>query len=341
MRSETTCGKGLWGLVLALIIAAWPFSIMAAEGTPIEDHIIETETGVYYIVQPGDTLWDLSQRFSDSPWLWPDLWTENQEIPNPHLIYPGDRIKLYRRSDRDTLTAPATEAVPAAQLFTFANMDAVGFIRKTALAPSGMVIDVDPPKNMISEHDVVYILPQQGHAFAAGEKYTIYRTLKPIRDNQTKDTIGIQHFLLGVAEVTEVGADVVIATIIKSFRPIQAQDMVTPYLQRPVTFPLRESVPGLTAKMIASEDHHKMVASDMTAFIDKGEVDGIEVGQRYTVYDQRTSRIIDGRANKVIQLPRTDIGSLLVLHTEETTATVLITRSRQDIAPWTPVCTPF
>lgn len=341
MRSETICGKSLWGLVFTLIIAAWPLSTMAAESAPIEDHIIETETGVYYIVQPGDTLWDLSQRFSDSPWLWPDLWTENQEIPNPHLIYPGDRIKLYRRSDRDTLSTPATEAVRAAQLFTFANMDAVGFIRKTALPPSGLVIDVDPPKNMISEHDVVYILPQQGHTFAAGEMYTIYRTLKSIKDNETKNTIGIQHYLLGVAKVTEVGADVVIATIIKSFRPIQAQDMVTPYLQRPDTFPLRESVPGLTAKMIASEEHHKMVASDMTAFIDKGEVDGIEVGQRYTVYDQRTSRVIDGRANKVIQLPRTDIGSLLVLHTEETTATVLVTRSRQDIAPWTPVCTPF
>jgi peptide methionine sulfoxide reductase MsrB len=79
---------------LALILPATAYS----ENT-IEDHIIETETGIYYIVQPGDTLWDLSQKFSDSAWLWPDLWNENQQITNPHLIYPGDRIKLYRRTD--------------------------------------------------------------------------------------------------------------------------------------------------------------------------------------------------------------------------------------------------
>jgi hypothetical protein len=341
MRSETIFRKGLWGLVLTLIIASWPLAALSAGNSSIDDHIIETETGVYYIVQPGDTLWDLSQRFSDSPWLWPDLWTENQEIPNPHLIYPGDRIKLYRRADRDTLGGALPVTPEGTQkTFTYVDIDAVGFIRKTALSPSGYILDVESPKNLISDYDVVYIRPQ-GHTFAPGQKFTIYRTLNPIRDNKTKTTIGIQHFLLGVAEVTEVTPDVAVAKITKSFRPIEPQDMVTPYIQRSATIPLQESVPGLLGKMISSEEHHKMIASEVTAFIDKGTSDGIEVGQRYTVFDQRTSRIIDGRYNQLIQLPRTDIGSLLVLHTEENTATVLVTRARKDIEPWTPVCSPF
>lgn len=325
-------------IISLLMLVVSPTALSAGN---IEDYIIETETGIYYIVQPGDTLWDLSRQFSDSPWLWPDLWNENQQITNPHLIYPGDRIKLYRRSDVNRAQTAGPGFQPAGKTFTYRDMDAVGFIRKVALEPSGVIIDVKRSKNLVSDYDEVYIMPESGQAFSPGEKYTVYRTLKEIRDNETRNYIGIQHLLMGVVEITQVTPDVVVGKVDKTFRAIEVDDMVTPYLKRPETIEIKESVPGLKGKLIATEEHLRLIAQDRTAFIDKGELDGVEIGQYYTVYTQKEDRVRINGKEKIIQLPPQKLGSVLVLHTEENTATTLVVKSESDISAWSPIATPF
>src|SRR5262245_1736332 len=47
-----------------------------------------------YTVKPGDTLWDISKVFLRDAWFWPEIWYVNPQVQNPHLIYPGDKLKL-------------------------------------------------------------------------------------------------------------------------------------------------------------------------------------------------------------------------------------------------------
>lgn len=74
--------------LIVLAIVGLAFSVQASDIELREDHPRE------YIVQEGDTLWDIAGRFLARPWQWPAIWQANPDIDNPHLIFPGDRITL-------------------------------------------------------------------------------------------------------------------------------------------------------------------------------------------------------------------------------------------------------
>jgi hypothetical protein len=67
---------------------------MAAAAAASNGSDLRSDHPEQYTVVREDTLWDISARFLQSPWLWPEIWQANPSIQNPHLIYPGDQVRL-------------------------------------------------------------------------------------------------------------------------------------------------------------------------------------------------------------------------------------------------------
>src|SRR3972149_5205127 len=49
---------------------------------------------IYHKIVPRDTLWDITEHYQKDPFKWPSVWKLNPYISNPHLIYPGNTVKL-------------------------------------------------------------------------------------------------------------------------------------------------------------------------------------------------------------------------------------------------------
>ena len=306
---------------------------------------VETENGYYYTVQKGDTLWDLSRRFSTTPWVWPELWEENSEtIANPHLIYPGQKIRLTRIAGghRPGVAAgDAGEPAFAGIHFYFSLVDQYGFIRKVPVAPEGSIFKLQgSERQMISEGDMVYVRPISNNALSQGQRLTIYRTFKPLVDQKTNELIGTQHLLCGVLEIVQREPQYAVAKVLDSYRPIEVGDLLMPYQKRSPRIQIQDSQTGINGKLILSEEHLNIFAESHIAFINQGQRHGIKPGQIYSIYRKDEHNFGTSSSPQRIAIPY-DYGELLVLHTEADTATVLITDSKRESQEGSQVRTPL
>jgi hypothetical protein len=335
MNYKTNLGVKMWVSIYMIMLLAVAFSLEAAEGEKAFEH----ETGFYYTVQKGDTLWDLSQKFSDSAWLWPEMWRENSQIANPHRIFPGERIRLFRRTGDQKIAAkktgqpfPAKPSMDDLIHYNYTALDRVGFIRQTLLAPHGAIFKVQRTREMITTGDIVYLRPEGDNHLVPGKRYTLYRPLDPIKDRRTNAYIGIQHLLTGVVEITQAEPRYAIGTIIEAYRPIELEDMLMPYYRRLPNVIIKESPKGLQARIIDSEERNRLIGHNMIAFMNRGRKDGVQVGQFYNVYYQVEESIRPKGKDKIPLFP-VNFAELLVIHTENTTATVIVTNADKEFEP--------
>jgi len=206
--------------------------------------VLKADAPDRYVVVPGDTLWGISTRYTDSPWRWPELWGMNREqIQNPHLIYPGMVLLLDRA--RGTLSiagvpsgarpsgaqpgapsGPAAAGVPPSgtvRLAPRARAESLAEQEIPSIPPSAiepflsrpLVIEPDglarAPTIVATEKDRV-ILSAGNTAYVrgiaeAGEETTwfVFRQGAPLVDPDTERTLAYEAIYLGTAQVTRPG----------------------------------------------------------------------------------------------------------------------------------------
>ena len=355
MRGIMEIKKHIISLCLFFIILATLGPMASASE---EQTASEYDTGVYYKVKKGDTLWDISKRFFDSPGFWPNLWKENKQITNPHWIYPGDEIRLHRDiSGFDIETpepepeeepkpvaaiepTPTPEQRPEPAYFVFNPIDQIGFVKKTPVTASGTIFKSQDDNRLIRTDDTIYIRKLNDDSFDPGSLFTIYRTIRHEKLPDSDFSGGTQHYLVGVAQITVIEPQFAVGKIIRSYRSIQAGDLLTPYHERSRKIMITETKENIRGRIIGSEGNRTIMGEETVAFIDKGELDGMVPGQIYRVFYQEKMRE-SLRNPKEIMLTPIDIGTIFILHTEDNTSTVLITDAQRAISPGAMFRTPI
>ncbi|MCX7553253.1 LysM peptidoglycan-binding domain-containing protein [Marinicella sp. S1101] len=193
-------------LIIALLLG-FAFSALAQE---VELNPSHPDT---YVVQKGDTLWDISAVFLKSPWLWPEIWHANPQIENPHLIYPGDQINLVYLNGKPALTVnrshPTVKLSPQVRAVdnnsaveTIPLKDIEPFLRKLRilnkedidLAP--YVVAAEEDRNVSATSDLIYIRnlknARQGDRLAIVRPTVIYREIPTDYPWETSDTHAIE-----------------------------------------------------------------------------------------------------------------------------------------------------
>ena len=328
-------------LMAGLYGSLWPDTTLGQE---VKEET-ELDTRFYYTIKKGDTLWDLSQRFFDSPWIWPDMWEKNKEMPNPHWIYPGNKIRVYSREgwerlkldkDRSEMASLVDEEITEERFYNYTPINSIGFVKKEPIRPLGYIFKVkEDRKEIVGEGDVVSLHPSAGTTFEVGKRYALYRVLETFKDKTSRPhtLIGTQHLIVGLADVVEVHEGIATAIIHQSFRNIEADDLVKPYQPRSSQIKITGSTDGIRGTIFALEESVHFFGDGAIVFVDKGQEHGIQVGQFYEMFTEDEKAVVSGHQQRVVSLAPVVSGDLLILHVEESASTALVTSIHDVIEP--------
>lgn len=321
-------------LVLSMMFSGWS---QAAE-VELRDNAPEV-----YIVKKGDTLWGISGMYLTHPWLWPELWDVNPQIDNPHLIYPGDELylvwvdgkpRLRLRRGRDVKLGPAMRISPLDLAIPIIPLDEIGaFLRSHRIVDAGELADA------------AYILAgSQGRLISApgdrvfgrgsfedGERaYGIYRPGEAYVDPVTNEVLGYQAQDIGNAKLLSSNRDEVTELeITRVTEEVRITDRLLPIEERIIDATFHPRAPEVEIEdgyMIAVDGGVSQIGAMDIVVLNKGERDGLEVGQVLAVY-QAGELVFDEIARENVRIPDVRAGLAMVFETFEKASYAIVLKS--------------
>lgn len=336
--------------IISLILLATPaWTALAAEAPAIKEGAPDR-----YVVQKGDTLWGISSRFLSEPWRWPELWKMNQEqLKNPHLIYPGDAIVLDRSGDQAKLQLVQLDTVKLQPQVRVERSprDALPSIQPSVIEPflsKPLVVSADElngAARIVATAESRVTLGAGDRAFASGitrdkgGQWQIFRRGDPLIDPETKEILGYEATYLGEARVVQHG-EVATIDITRSVQEIYRDDRLVPagkqapvfsYMPHPPQTPVR-------GRIISAYGSLQEAGPMSIVALSKGSKDGLRVGSVLAIersqtsarYSQRTEALFGRSGITGSDTPRVYYAETLPPREQLTSRGEAVTRS--DIA---------
>lgn len=298
------------------------------------------QKGQIYTVKKGDTLWDLSKRFIEDPYYWPNIWSDNPGISNPHLIFPGQQIRIldgrleiipaYGQTEQTAIedadpiapTAPPSDELLSLAVAARGN----GFILVNE-EPQGRLLDATDNRMLLTETDLVFVAAEPGLGMTAGDTFGLYQRAETVVHPIDKRKLGTMMQNLGSLEVVEVRDNTLVARIDKAYREITRGAELFHYNPPQRDIALRRGTTRTPGVIVAAQDEKGTISTSDVIFIDLGRQDGVEVGNLFYISRQRrmTDEALKGARN--LNFPEQVLGAAIVTETREATATAIIIKS--------------
>ena len=292
-----------------------------------------------YVVKRGDTLWAISKVFLRDPWFWPEIWQVNPQIKNPHLIYPGDTLRLVfidgqpqillQRGDEARVEPRVRSEALEAAVTTIPYETVAAFMSK----PS--VLDQDQIKNapyVLASRDL-HVVAADGDTLYArgfsgpvelGSHYNVIRVGDKLIDPDDKRVLGYNGVFTGAAHVTADGATVSLVLTESSRETRPGDKLFAGGVDVPLDFIPSPPRANTNGRIIAVSDGVKIIGQYYVVVINRGSRDGLTPGNVLAVYD--TGPIVDDTVNNGffgltrlgtprVQLPSERTGTFMVFKT--------------------------
>ncbi|WP_299693851.1 LysM peptidoglycan-binding domain-containing protein [uncultured Vibrio sp.] len=305
-----------------------------------------------YVVVKGDTLWDISAMYLDSPWLWPRLWQVNPEIENPHLIYPGDKLSLVWINGEPVLSLkPVIKLGPKIRV---SEKKAVSTVNKGLVLPylqSDRLVeqqDIESAQRVLGTSDGKRFLSGEDRLFISGNqqhpKWAIYRAVETYQRQQPQASITSLR-LVATARLKEVDDEFSRLQIDAQVQEVLLNDLVLPELgvdqiNFSTTFHPAPIAAGQFANILGSLEGSQYSAKNQVVVINKGTKDSLRQGSMFTLSERGV--VVFGQQGEYsykesatrdkVQLPSTSPGSLMVIRPYDYFSLALITHSSKPVS---------
>ena len=340
--------KKLLFLVLLIIGVILPFNYLNAEER-------DQDVQEIYIIKKGDTLWDISEKFLKDPFRWPDIWQKNDYISNPDLIYPGNKLLLWKapppvlpervekevvkakikklaRPRKKVIAKPSLpQKVPVTEFYI---LQSAGFIVNEDFHV-GSIVGSAKGYKIISEGNIVYADVGPEENALIGKRYSIYRLIKGVKHPINKKDMGYLVKILGELEIKDFQENVSSALITKSYEEISENDLITDYLKFEVPLidpsmePPEKDIQGY---IILTKDEKRNVGMGDVVYLDVGSNQGVEPGDRFIAYQNTKKDSSNYRSKKTtFRRPKITIGELKIISIRDETSTALVTKSVEEL----------